>query len=95
MQCVAAIDLHNGQIAEARIGVGGASEVPLRAPAAEAALRGSEPSATRFEQAAIAAADTIDGLLTDHQANAEMRRGLVRAMVTRALEDALGEGPGR
>ncbi|MEP4378458.1 MAG: FAD binding domain-containing protein [Alphaproteobacteria bacterium] len=92
VQSVAAIELCDGRIMAARIGVGGATEVPWRCAAAEAVLVGGAPDNAHFAEAATAAADAIEDLLTDRQATADMRRDLVRAMVLRALEDATGTG---
>jgi len=92
VQSVAAVELREGRIAAARIGIGGATEIPLRATAAEAFLEGAEPTPALFAAAGAAAADVMEDLLTDQQATAEMRRDLVRAMVARALEDAVSAG---
>ncbi|MBO6784139.1 MAG: FAD binding domain-containing protein [Alphaproteobacteria bacterium] len=92
VQSVAAFELHDGRIVDARIGIGGAAEVPWRADTAEAVLAGAIPSASLFEEAGAAAAESVGELMTDRQASAEMRRDLVRVMVSRALEDALAAG---
>ena len=92
MQSVAAIELREGQITAARIGIGGAPELPQRSAAAEAVLVGGTPPTERFAEAAAAAAGSVEDLLTDHQADADMRRDLVRVMVQRALEDAVASG---
>ena len=47
------------------------------------------------DEAAAAAADAVKDLLTDHQADTDMRRDLVRVMVQRALEDAVASGEGQ
>ena len=92
VQSVAVIELHEGQIVSARIGVGGATETPQRSGAAEKALLGGAPTSELFAEAAGAAADAIEDFLTDQQANADLRRDLVRVMVLRALEDAVSAG---
>lgn len=92
VQSVAAIELRDGRIADARIGVGGATETPRRSAAAEAALTGGVPSSTLFAEAGAAAADAMEDYMADQQADADMRRDLVRAMVMRALEDAVAAG---
>jgi len=89
VQSVAAIELRDGRISAARIGIGGATEVPQRSEAAEAELVGHLPTKETFTAAAGAAADAMDALLADQQASADMRRDLVRVMVSRALEDAI------
>jgi carbon-monoxide dehydrogenase medium subunit len=91
---VAGIEIVDGRIAQARIGVGGATETPQRSAAAEAALIGAVPDAAAFAAAGGAAADTIGDLLADHHATAALRRDLVRALVSRALADALATGEG-
>lgn len=90
VQSVAGIELRDGRIRAARIGVGGAAEVPHRSAAAEAILLGQAPTAQLFSEAAGAAAADMEDLLTDQQASADMRRDLVQIMVQRALEDAVG-----
>lgn len=87
---LAAVEIgSDGRIAQARIGLGGACEVPQRASAAEAALVGSVPDASAFAAAGEVAAEGIDELLADHHATAALRRDLVRTLVSRALEDAM------
>lgn len=86
---VAGFELRDGRIAQARIGIGGATEIPQRVTAAEAVLVGAVPDAAVFAAAGEAAADTVDGLLADHHATAALRRDLVRALVPRALADAV------
>jgi carbon-monoxide dehydrogenase medium subunit len=77
--------LKDGEIIEARVGVGGAEPCPRRVAEAEAALNGHEPGDKIFRAAAEAAASAIDPLV-DHQTDADYRRDLVRAVVRRALE---------
>jgi len=78
----------DGRIVEARIGVGGATDRPSRIAAAEAILTGTEGERAILREAGNVAAETIDPL-EDIHASAEYRRDLVRAMVVRALEQAL------
>jgi carbon-monoxide dehydrogenase medium subunit len=80
--------LHDGKIAEARIGVGGAEPNPRRIASAEAALNGKAPGAAAFRACAEAAAAAIEPL-TDHQTTGEYRRELVSAVVRRALEQSV------
>jgi carbon-monoxide dehydrogenase medium subunit len=92
---LAALEIRDGRIVQARIGIGGACEVPQRVVAAEAALTGAAPDAAAFAAAGEAAAETTDDLLADHHASAGLRRDLVRALVPRALADATaGSGQG-
>lgn len=79
--------LADGVMAEPRIGVGGAEEIPRRLTGAEAALEGQAPGAVAFEAAANAAADAVDPM-TDINTSARYRRDLVRTLTRRALEHA-------
>lgn len=91
VQSVAAFELRAGRISAARIGVGGATEVPQRSAAAESVLIGAAPAPSVFAAAGAASAEAMEDLLTDQQADADMRRDLVQAMVMRALEDAFDD----
>lgn len=86
--CAAFLRFEKGRIAEARIGVGGATDRPSRIIAAEALLTGTEGGPDIFREAGNIAAETIDPL-EDIHASAEYRRDLVRAMVGRALDQAI------
>jgi aerobic carbon-monoxide dehydrogenase medium subunit len=77
----------NGHIAEARLGIGGATDRPQRIAAAEQLLAGSAGDVAVRREAAQAASEAIDPL-EDIQAGALYRRELVRAMVERALAQA-------
>ena len=79
--------LEGGRIAEARIGVGGAGDRPLRIAAAEQALSGSKPGPEAFGEAARIAAAAVDPF-EDIHASVAYRRDLVRAMTRRALQRA-------
>jgi aerobic carbon-monoxide dehydrogenase medium subunit len=85
--CAAFLRFEKGRIAEARIGVGGATDRPSRITAAEALLTGTEGGPDIFHDAGNIAAETIDPL-EDIHASAAYRRDLVRAMVGRALHQA-------
>jgi aerobic carbon-monoxide dehydrogenase medium subunit len=85
--CAAFLRFEKGRIAEARIGVGGATDRPSRITAAEALLTGTEGGPEIFHVAGNIAAETIDPL-EDIHASAAYRRDLVRAMVGRALNQA-------
>lgn len=86
--CAAFLRFEEGRIAEARLGVGGATDRPARIAAAEAALTGTDGGPGSLREAGNIAAETIDPL-EDIHANVEYRRDLVRAMVGRALNQAL------
>jgi aerobic carbon-monoxide dehydrogenase medium subunit len=77
----------DGHIAEAWVGIGGATDRPQRIAAAEQLLAGSTGSVELRREAAQAASEAIDPLV-DIQAGADYRRALVRAMVERALAQA-------
>jgi aerobic carbon-monoxide dehydrogenase medium subunit len=85
--CAAFLRFEDGRIIEARIGLGGATDRPLRIAAAEALLTGTDGGPEIFRNAGNIAAETIDPL-EDIHASAEYRRDLVRAMVGRALDQA-------
>lgn len=88
--CAAFLRLEQGRVVEARIGVGGATDRPLRIPAGEQLLIGSDAGADVRREAGNIAAEAIEPL-EDVQASAEYRRDLVRAMVGRALAQACQE----
>jgi len=85
--CAALLRIEDGRVVEARIGVGGATDRPLRIAAAEQAVIGSEGGPDVRREAGNIAAEGIEPL-EDIQAGAEFRRDLVRAMVERALAQA-------
>jgi aerobic carbon-monoxide dehydrogenase medium subunit len=88
--CAAFLRVTDGRVAEARIGVGGAADRPLRIAVAEQILLGGDGGRDAARAAANAAAEAIDHPLEDVQASAEYRRDLVRAMVERAVAQACG-----
>jgi carbon-monoxide dehydrogenase medium subunit len=84
---LALLRLEGGRIAEARIGVGGAGDRPLRIAAAEQLLCGVGSNPEAFAEAARIAAAAVDPF-EDIHASVAYRRDLVRAMTRRALERA-------
>ena len=86
--CAAFLRFEDGRIVETRIGVGGATDRPSRIAAAEAVLTGTDGGPGVRHAAGNIAAETIDPL-EDIHASAPYRRDLVRAMVGRALDQAL------
>ncbi len=86
--CAAFLRFEDGRIVEARIRVGGATDRPSRIAAAEAVLIGTDGGPGILREAGNIAAGTIDPLADIH-ASGEYRRDLVRAMVGRALGQAL------
>jgi carbon-monoxide dehydrogenase medium subunit len=86
--CAAFLRVEDGKVIDARIGVGGATACPSRITTAEQAVVGGACGAEARREAGSLAADAIEPL-EDIQANAAFRRQLVRAMVERALAQAL------
>jgi carbon-monoxide dehydrogenase medium subunit len=86
--CAAFLRFEDGRIVEARVGLGGATDRPSRIAAAEALMTGTEGGPDIFRKAGNIAAEAIDPL-EDIHASGEYRRDLVRAMVGRALGQAL------
>ena len=86
--CTALLRCEDGRIVEVRIGIGGATDRPARIAAAEAVLIGTNGGPdTRREAGNIAAAEIEP--VEDIHASGAFRRDLVRAMVERALDEAL------
>lgn len=79
--------LHNGVVADARVGIGGVESAPRRIARAEAALEGRRPGTDAFRDAADAVAREIMPL-DDDRYPARYRVELARAMARRALESA-------
>jgi len=74
-------------MSDMRIAVGGAEAAPRRIIEAERTLIGRPPNLGTFQAAAHAAAKAIDPL-EDDVISADYRLGIVRTMVTRALQNA-------
>ena len=84
---VATYRLKNGVMSDMHVAVGGAEATPRRIPEAERTLIGRPPNLGTFQAAAHEARKAVDPL-DDPSISADYRRGVVRAMVTRALENA-------
>jgi carbon-monoxide dehydrogenase medium subunit len=84
---VATYRLKNGMMSDMRVAVGGAETRPRRISEAERELIGRPPNLPTFHAAAHASGKAVDPL-DDPNIGADYRRGIVRAMVTRALESA-------
>ncbi|MBB2990309.1 carbon-monoxide dehydrogenase medium subunit [Mycolicibacterium iranicum] len=80
----AAVQVLDGVVSEARVSIGGVSEVPFRSSAAERVLVGRPMSEDLLVSAAEAAADEVDPP-SDTHGDAAYRRDLVRALLPRAL----------
>jgi carbon-monoxide dehydrogenase medium subunit len=89
---VCAVVKASGQTCEdIRIGLTHMGSVPLRATAAEEALRGQELSAENIAKAAEQAAEGTRPP-TDLNASADYKRHLARVLTRRAIQDAVGGG---
>jgi aerobic carbon-monoxide dehydrogenase medium subunit len=77
----------NGTIAEARVALGAAAMVPVRASAVEAALLGTAANENIFREAASLVLDAIDPV-ADFRGSAEYKRKMAIVHVRRALAEA-------
>jgi carbon-monoxide dehydrogenase medium subunit len=89
VMAVAVLTLESGGITQARIGIGGAEDKPVRLTQAETALIGREAAPQICEEIASLAATEVNPLADIH-GSSDLRRDLVRAMTRRALAGALG-----
>jgi carbon-monoxide dehydrogenase medium subunit len=87
------INAHEGTVDDAKIVLSAATEKPVRAMAAERALRGCRVDDAALRRAGDAAAAEAE-LIGDTQGSAAYKRELVRVYVRRALEAVLSEAPG-
>jgi CO/xanthine dehydrogenase FAD-binding subunit len=76
----------NGVCVWARIALGAAAPMPLRAPKAESLLAGRKLDAALIRQASELASKEVDPV-TDARASAEYRREMSRVLAKRALEE--------
>ena len=77
----------NGTVAEARVALGAAAMVPVRARAVEAALSGKAADEKTFREAASLVLDAIDPI-ADFRGSAEYKRKMAVVHVRRALAEA-------
>lgn len=84
----AALEILDGTVMGARIAMGGVSDRPVRARAAEEYLRGCAAGREAFSEAAHLAASGFEAI-GDIHGSAEYRRDLVRVLTRRALEQAM------
>jgi aerobic carbon-monoxide dehydrogenase medium subunit len=87
----AVVKQSGGACEDIRIGLTNMASVPLRATAAEEALRGQELSPENIARAAEHAADETNPP-ADLNATAEYKSHLARVLCRRAIEDALAAG---
>ena len=90
----AALDVRDGMIASARIGLTGASSSPSRLANVEAALGGQPASSDTVAAAAEVAGDGLEDLNDDIHASADYRRAMVAVFARRALAGALARAGG-
>jgi len=77
----------NGIISEARVALGAAAMVPVRAKTVEAMLSGRVSDATTFREAALLVLDEIDPI-ADFRGSVEYKRKMAVVHVRRALVEA-------
>jgi len=81
------LDEGDGSIKDARIVLGAVAPTPIRAPSAEALLRGEKPEDMLYERAGQAASSDSKPI-SDFRASAEYRRDMVAVLTKRALRTA-------
>jgi carbon-monoxide dehydrogenase medium subunit len=84
----AVLTLAGGRIADARICLASVAPTPVRAPGAEALLRGAEPNDDTLRRAAEAAAGDCRPI-SDVRGSEEYRRHLVAVLTERVLRSAI------
>jgi aerobic carbon-monoxide dehydrogenase medium subunit len=87
----AVVKSSGGTCEDIRIGLTHMGSVPLRATAAEEALRGQDLSAQNIAKAADQAAEGTNPP-TDLNASVDYKRHLARVLTRRAIQDAVGGG---
>ena len=83
----AAVNMENGTITDARIGLAAVAPTPIRATEAEELLKGNEPTPELLEQAGEAAA-VASSPISDLRCSAEHRREMVNVLTRRTLRQA-------
>ena len=89
----AAVNLENGTITEARIGLAAVAPTPIRATEAEDLLKGNAPTSELLEQAGAAAA-AASSPISDLRCSAEHRREMVNVLTRQTLQQALERASG-
>ena len=85
----AALEVRDGMIASARIGLTGASPSPFRLANVETALTGRSATSGTLSAATGIAGDGVEDLNEDIHASADYRRAMIRVFTRRALDGAL------
>ena len=80
--------MERGRIAEARLAFGGIASTPVASPGAAAVLAGQVPSEALWRAAGEAASAACDPP-GDIHGSSDYRRGLVAAMLRRALRNCV------
>jgi carbon-monoxide dehydrogenase medium subunit len=88
----AALDISQGVIQSARVGLTGASTHATRLVKVEQALKGKPASTSSIEAAAQLAADGVSDINSDIHASESYRRAMIPVFARRALEAALARG---
>ena len=96
MSVAALLTLEDGsnRCREARIALGSAGTTPVRAEAAEAALRGQELTPERLAEAARQVEGQVDPI-SDFRGSSDYKREMAVVWTRRALEEALQRARGR
>lgn len=84
------LDPEEGVCVTARVAVGSAASVPIRARRVEAAVLGQRPAEDVLRQAAAEVRDEIDPL-PDARGSADYKRAMAQVFVERALSEAFSE----
>ncbi len=87
-----ALDIGDGRVRAARIGLGGVAATPIRAREAEAALEG-RPWTAATARAAAAALESAGTPLDDHRASARYRAAMLRQSLLKLHAETAGEVP--
>lgn len=87
-------DSGKNNIEDVRIGLGAVAPTPVRAPKAEALLRGKPLSASLLREAAALAASESSPI-TDQRSSAEYRRWIVEALTRKGLEQTWKAATGK
>ena len=88
----AALEVKNGMIQSARIGLTGATTHAIRLSGVEQALAGQKATGETIAAAAARAGDEVTDVNADLHASADYRRAMIAVFTRRALEKALARG---
>lgn len=83
-----AVDIRDGAVHEARVGLGGVSDRPRRATGAEQAMVGEVLTEELIGEIGVIAAEEID-TIGDIHGSAEYRKDLIRVLTKRALHQVV------